>query len=462
MESAIKHTLVFPFYIGVNLVCVITPVTLSGNAITGNSGMDATYGLQFIIVLLVIMTAAFCWRIRQENRYVAPQPPASARSVVYFMVYVLLTPSVLQPNRSAAYLLILGLLYLGQLLYDRLEAFMGGYMLLAGKMLRYYLRRKKRRSVERIPVSDKSPVLIVDVDAWYVLTEDEIGRIENAFPNHFIVNNLHALAPKDYNLVEVIFGAPPQSILKKFTSLRWIHLPSSGMNGYDRRELYSASPVITSSAGVYGESISEYALGLILMLAKRLDSAVIANKCGYGHEIQHANLDLRNSTILILGLGNIGKCLAVRCKALGAEVIGIRRRGGDCCPEVDRCYTMEQLDEVIGEADVIVLALPESRETDNIVNLTRIEQMKQGVYLVNLGRGNAVNQRDLRKALRRGLIGGAALDVSKPDPLLPYSSLFKYRNLVLTLHHSSISDSNGHRAVMVFLTTREKVCLKRA
>jgi phosphoglycerate dehydrogenase-like enzyme len=209
--------------------------------------------------------------------------------------------------------------------------------------------------------------------------------------------------------------------------------------------------------GVYGVPIGEYALGLILMLVKGLDSVVVSNKCGYGHDIRHSKLDLCASTVVIIGLGDIGAAIATRCRAMGARVLGVKRTLNGVSNQVDDCYGIDRLDEIIGEADVLVLALPESRETDNLISLNRIARLKRGAFLVNVGRGNAVNPRDLRKALRLGWLGGAALDVSKPDPLLPNNIMFHYRNLVLSLHHSSISENNGRRAIEVFLSVREKL-----
>jgi phosphoglycerate dehydrogenase-like enzyme len=462
IERAFKLVSLFFVYSLGNSVCVVAPVLLSGTVISCIAEINAGKNLTFFLAFIIILVTTFFWKIYNSTWYVAPKPSPLVRSAAYFLGYTFSSLSVVQESRLADGLLILWLLYLGQLFYDRLETWLGGYLILVSKAAVYYSSRLQRHKAKRIDVPLNCSVMVVDVNDWYALTEDEMARIKNHFPEHLIVNNLYALNPADFASIDIIFGAPPRASLKKFTSLRWIHLPSSGINGYDQPELYAASPVVTSSVGVYGEPISEYALGLILMLAKRIDSGVINNKCGYGHDVQHASLDIGNCTVLVVGLGNIGTCIAKRCRALGASVLGVRRKIGDGCPEVDRCYTMDQLDEIIGEADVIVLALPENRETDNVINISRLGRMKRGVYLVNIGRGNAVNQRDLCKALRRGWVAGAALDVSNPDPLWPHNTLFQYRNLVLTLHHSSISGANGRRAVEVFLTTAQKVLQPKA
>lgn len=445
--------LLFPFFLGVNLICAIMPVLLVERPLIDTNGLLSAS----IPILIAILSILFVWKIKHSYWSVPHQPPAIVRSLFCLVAFVPLAPSLTFHVKSVWFLKILLMLYLGQLVYERLEFLIGGYLLLAWKALNWWLRRIQRRKVKRLDMPPGASVMVVDVGAWYSIDSTLLAKIKRNFPKHIIVDNVNAIDPANYPAIDIIFGAPPKSELKKFTSLRWLHLPSSGMNGYELPSHYIGSPIVTNSAGVYGVPISEYALGLIIMLLKRIDSAVISNKCGYGNDVQHATMDLCNSTVLVVGLGNIGKCIAQRCRTLGARVLGVNRTVHGECPEVDQCFGIDQLKEVVGEADIIALALPESPDTDNLINKSSIRLMKRGVCIVNVGRGNVVNQRDLCQALRQKWVGGAALDVSVPDPLWPNSKLYKYRNLVLTLHHSSVSSANGIRAVDVFLETSKKV-----
>ena len=299
------------------------------------------------------------------------------------------------------------------------------------------------------------PVVVVDVSAWFDLPREGIERIGERFAGWLVVDSIDSVRCEDREKIAVVFGAPAKRRLKDLAGLKWLHLPSSGMNGYDEPRLYARETRVTSSAGVYGGPISEYVLAQMLMLSKGLHSAVIHNKCGYGNDIQHATGEFSASTVLVIGVGDIGRNVARRSKALGATVLGIRRDARKALEDVDRMYAMDELDEIVGLADFVVLSLPQSSETNDIINSDRLRRMKRTAVLVNVGRGNAVNQRDLRRALRKGWIAAAALDVTVPEPLLPNSPTFNYRELVCSLHHASISERNAARAVDVFLHAAE-------
>ncbi len=342
-------------------------------------------------------------------------------------------------------------LYMSQLMVDRIEFLSGGYILLLGKVCLRILTEYKRRNVQKISVPKDVPIVIIDTSGWYDFSESQMKDIGERFPNHVLVDSLWKLRADDYPKIDIIFGAPPKSLLKMMSSLSWIHIPSSGMNGYDDSSLYSSAPRITSSTGVYGVPIAEYTLALMLTMSKRIYTASLNNKCGYGNDVRHSLGDFQGATVLLLGLGDIGKNIATRCASLGANVIGVKRNTSEPVSCVSVLYSIDNFDEVLYLADFVVLCLPATPETDHIINASRLKQMKSTAILINVGRGNAVNQSDLKDSLRRNEIGAAALDVTTPDPLLPFSSLFKYRDLLCTLHHSSISKTNTQRAVDIFL-----------
>ena len=136
----------------------------------------------------------------------------------------------------------------------------------------------------------------------------------------------------------------------------------------------------------------------------------------------------------MLGLGDIGGRYAKKMKALGAYVIGFRKTDKEKPEYVDEQYTLDRLPEMIGRGDLVAMILPATKETENLMNEEMLNRMKMGSYLINAGRGNAVDLAALRKALDEGRIAGAALDVTSPEPLPSDDPLWKYENVLITPH----------------------------
>jgi phosphoglycerate dehydrogenase-like enzyme len=121
-------------------------------------------------------------------------------------------------------------------------------------------------------------------------------------------------------------------------------------------------------------------------------------------------------------------------KALGAYVIGFRKTNKNKPDYVDEQYTMDRLPEMIGRADIVAMVLPGTEETDNLMDREMLRRMKKGSFLINAGRGSAVDLTALRAALDEGRLAGAALDVTSPEPLPADDPLWDYENVLITPH----------------------------
>jgi phosphoglycerate dehydrogenase-like enzyme len=153
------------------------------------------------------------------------------------------------------------------------------------------------------------------------------------------------------------------------------------------------------------------------------------------------------STVLVLGLGDIGAEYAWRMKALGAYIIGVRRTARAKPASVDEMYLADRLDEVLPRADVLALALPGVAETRGIIGRDRLAKMKEGAVIVNGGRGSALDTEALCDALESGHILGAALDVTDPEPLPEGHRLWKLEGAVITPHIAggrNMAETAGH------------------
>ena len=166
----------------------------------------------------------------------------------------------------------------------------------------------------------------------------------------------------------------------------------------------------------------------------------------YGEQIKNGCWDkiagddtLEGKRVLILGTGNIGQETAKKLRCFGCYTIGLCRTFCEKHADFDEVYTTDSLDEQLHIADVVVIALPGTKETAGMFDKDRIGKMKNDAILVNVGRGMIVNTEDLTNALQEGLLKGAVLDVTEPEPLPENHPLIHMENVIVTPHISGIT-----------------------
>ena len=236
---------------------------------------------------------------------------------------------------------------------------------------------------------------------------------------------------------EVIYGTVPPKELKAATALRWFCCAYAGMDQWKDDALYHSSEVMLSnSSGAYGLTISEHILMVTLMLLRRMpEFQDIVRRREWVSELPMRSI--YGSRITVLGAGDIGTNFARRAKALGAaHICGVSRSGRNPDPAYDRMLPQEQLDQVLPETEILVMALPSVADTVGILSRERIALLPRDAIVVNVGRGTAIDQEALMEALNAGRIAGAALDVVVPEPLPREHPLWSTRNLLLTPHIS--------------------------
>lgn len=234
---------------------------------------------------------------------------------------------------------------------------------------------------------------------------------------------------------EVLIGNLPPAQMKELPDLKWIQLNSAGANNYCVPGILSEDVKLTNATGAYGPALAEHLLAMLLAMIKKLylyqDDQ---KKHTWADEGTVTSLD--GATVLIIGFGDIGRHFGRLCKAMGAHVIGMRRRSGDVPPEADEMGRMDELDAYLAKADVIASALPATPATTGLYTAEKFAAMKQGAYFLNIGRGDAVDQEALRQTLLDGHLAGAAIDVTSPEPLPADSPLWDTPNLYITPHVS--------------------------
>jgi phosphoglycerate dehydrogenase-like enzyme len=229
--------------------------------------------------------------------------------------------------------------------------------------------------------------------------------------------------------------------------LRWVHCDHAGLNRSAYPEVFAKGLRVTSSAGRSAPALAEHALFFMLSFTYQVRALLEAQRDHrWGVAGQDTRRGLYGRTVGIVGLGNTGRELAVRCAALGMRVLGYRRSAIEI-PGVDSLYAAERgetIDELLRESDFVVLAVPLSDATHHLIGAPQLAIMKPGAVLVNMARGAVVDETALIDALREQRIGGAGLDVFAREPLPPESPLWDLPNVIITPHATpQVPDRTG-------------------
>ena len=253
------------------------------------------------------------------------------------------------------------------------------------------------------------------------------------FEVHWVENG--KVTAEDVQDCEIFFGMLPPELLRQAKSLKWLQCSFAGVDRYADQAQYAENIAITNASGAYGITISEHMVVTLLMLMRRMPEY---------HEMQKKRewycvgqiKSVMNSVITVVGVGDIGSNFAKRVLPMGAFVRGVRRTEGPKPAAAAEIYTVDRLDEAITGADVVALCLPGTGETRRLFDRERMLKMKPGAILMNVGRGNAVDLLALDELLRSGHLGGAAIDVTEPEPLPPEHPLWTAPHALITPHIS--------------------------
>ncbi len=235
---------------------------------------------------------------------------------------------------------------------------------------------------------------------------------------------------------EILFGHCSRKVVASAKNLKWYCCCWAGVNQFCDESLYqNPDCLLTNSAGAYGTTISEHLIMVCLMLLRRqMEYTEIIREGGW-RVLPGGIRSLHGSRITVLGTGDIGTQFARRARAFSpARIVGVRRSARPGDPAFDEIRTIDELDGLLPQTDLLVMALPSTPETAGILSRERMALLPQGAYVVNVGRGTAVDQDALIDALNSGRLAGASLDVVVPEPLPADHPLRGAKNLLLTPH----------------------------
>lgn len=211
----------------------------------------------------------------------------------------------------------------------------------------------------------------------------------------------------------------------------------------------------TTSAGVHEPTLSEFALFGLLAGAKALPR-LQADQRAHRWPGRWPMGQLHEQTVVVVGLGHLGRGVARRLSALGARVLGVNRTARDV-PGAEHVAPLNQLPELARGADAVVVTLPASPATAGLVDARVLARLRPGATVVNIGRGTVVEEEDLVAALRTGQVGFAALDVMATEPLPETSPLWELPNVLLSPHTAALSPQEDRRIAELVLDNARRL-----
>lgn len=321
------------------------------------------------------------------------------------------------------------------------------------------IHRLNRRAKEQIIAVDTS-VKLIDAGGWFD------GEIRETWPRMTSARYLAAdamgngtRAERDALLAKadiVLGGWPyPLDLRARAPKLKWFHQRPAGASNLRMGDLWGSNVIVTTSRGAGNTlAMAEYVLAGMMYFAKGLGQAVADAGAGAFNFIGYKPMQLAGKTVCVVGAGGIGQDVGARCAALGLNVVGTRRQPDPDAPLPPgflHIGSPDTLDELLPESDFVAICCQWTPETTNLFDSRRFALMKPGAILVNVARGEIIDEAALREALDSGQLRGAVLDVYVGEfEHEPPKDLWSHPRVLITPHMSAASDQDRHKAIDIF------------
>ncbi len=277
-------------------------------------------------------------------------------------------------------------------------------------------------------------------------------RLKEKFPKgdfYFFDNMQEATNELETADILITYGVDvTEEIIDKAGNLKWIQVISAGLDQMPFARLQERGIVVTNAKGIHHIQMAEYTMAVILQLARKI------NELQKNQEQRKWDQTVRTSeiygaTLGIIGYGSIGAGIAEKAKVFGMKVIGMNTDGRPA-KHVDQMVSPEKMEYLLSESDYVVLIVPLTDETYHLIGEKELNAMKDTAYLINIARGQVVDDEALIKALQENRIAGAALDVFVEEPLPENHVYWGLENVILTPHMSGKSPNYIKRALDIF------------
>ncbi|MCE5171916.1 D-2-hydroxyacid dehydrogenase [Paenibacillus profundus] len=285
------------------------------------------------------------------------------------------------------------------------------------------------------------------------LTPEQEEHIRAAAPEWSILfgrpNELDRSVYRDAEVILGWCGTAAEECLQQDSKLRWVQLWSSGADYMPFAALQEKGIMLTDAGGVHPVPMAETVFAMLLAFTRGLPWAIRNQQQRSWNKEGHFT-ELTGKTIGIIGVGHIGTEIARLAQAFGMRVIGVRRSKRSA-PYVEAIYSLEELDKVLEESDVVVNVLPKTDRTLRLFDEGRFAAMKAGALFINVGRGTTVETDALVRSLQEGHLGGAGLDVFDIEPLPEDHPLWSMDNVIITPHIGGNTDQLKERVTALFI-----------
>lgn len=294
-------------------------------------------------------------------------------------------------------------------------------------------------------------------------TPEQLQRVKDLAPDYEVIDGF---SDSTLNFpaadIEIVYGwssAKSDFLLEnKDSHLKWIQAKSAGVDTMNLSLLNEKNIILTNASGIHGVPIAESVFGMLLADTRGIKKAINQQTNKVWSQTESL-VELKGKTMMIIGMGQVGKEVARLAQAFGLNVIGVNRSGNPVT-EVSEIIKQDQIPKHIKRADFVVNILPLTSETTNYYDDSFFTSMKKGAGFINVGRGPSVDTDALIRQIKNGQIGFAGLDVFKEEPLAKDSPLWDLPEVLITPHISGVAEHFKKRLFAIFeenLTDRKSV-----
>jgi phosphoglycerate dehydrogenase-like enzyme len=256
----------------------------------------------------------------------------------------------------------------------------------------------------------------------------------------------------DLSKIEILFTYGKEIELETFkemTNLKWIQLSSTGFDHLPKDYIQERGIIVTTSKGAHAEPIAEYAFSTMLYFSRKIDRYLELQQNRKWNRLDFPT-ELAGSTLVILGMGYIGKEIARKAHAFDIHTIGVNRSGAPS-EFFNETYRIDQLEQILSKADYLILTLPLTSQTYHLIGQKQLDLLKPSSVVINIGRGELMDETAAIEVLQTNRIRGMAMDVFHQEPLPQGSPLWNLKGLLLTPHMAAMTDRFLDRSIDRFI-----------
>jgi phosphoglycerate dehydrogenase-like enzyme len=279
-----------------------------------------------------------------------------------------------------------------------------------------------------------------------------IEQLKSAAPSAHIVPVTRETALQELPDADAFIGEITSEQVRMGKNLKWVGIMAAGVekvlfpaDGTD--DLRKSNIILTNNKIVQGPEIADHALAMLLMLSRNLYVLYRNDQQQIWDPRSFHGIELRGKTAVVIGVGGIGSQISIRANAFGMRVIGVDPEDKPFLPFIEKVVKPDQLDEVLPEADVVFISVPDTPKSHKMMGAHQFELMKKNSYFVAVSRGGIYDMGGLVKAMDEKRLAGAGVDVTDPEPLPKDHALWKFPNAIITPHIAGRSDQDAGRMI---------------